>query len=123
MATKLELTKIFLKQLGLDNSADDFTIKSRMKDWWVSPYSPIGFRLTLEGNSFLKDVLQLAHYEFKIKEDNVKSLKQFLQMNKYLTAPYYLKGQNTIIFYGETDATMIGLYGGDLAQYLENFTR
>ena len=123
MTTKLELTRLFLEQSGLVGSPDDFVVKAYLKDWWTTPHSPIGFRLTPEGNRFLKDVLQLQHYQFKIKENNVKSLKLFLQMNKYLTAPYYLKGQNTIIFYGETDATMIGLYGGDLAQYLENFTR
>lgn len=123
MATKLEMTKLFLKQSSLAISPDDFVIKAYLKAWWISPYSPIGFRLTLEGNRFLQDKLKLQHYQFKIKENNVKSLRLYLQMNKFLTSPYYLKGQHTIILYGETDATMMGLYNGDLVQYLENFTR
>lgn len=123
MTTKLGLTRLFLEQSGLAGSPDDFVVKAYMKDWWTTPYSPIGFRLTPEGNRFLSDVLQLQHYQFKIKENNTKSLKLFLQMNKYIISPYYLKGQSTIIFYGETDATMMGLYAGDLATYLENFTR
>lgn len=123
MTSKLELTRLFLEQSGIVSSLDEFIVKEHLTGWWITPHSPIGFRLTLEGNRFLKDVLHLQYYQFKIKENNVKSLKLFLQMNKYISSPFYLKGQDTIVFYGETDAIMIGLYNGDLSQYFENFSR
>ena len=50
------------------------------------------------------------------------NLKIMLQMNKYLTSPFYVYN-NTIVCYGETDAVMMGLYQGDLQQYLTNFER
>lgn len=118
---KRELTKLFLEQIGADVS--DASIRSFMSVWWFTPRSPIGLRLSTDGNRFLSEVLKLDKYSFTIKEDTVKSLRLFLQMNKYLSSPYYLKGNNTIIFYGEQDAIMMGLMGGDIAQYLTNFSR
>ena len=121
METKSSLTKLFLTEAGLGTS--EAIVKTYLKLWWVSPYSPIGFRLSNDGNKFLSQTLKLQKYSYTIKEDNIKSLKLYLRMNKYIAAPYYLQGNNTIIFYGETDAVMMGMYGGDIAQYLENFTR
>lgn len=121
MNTKASLTELFLKEAGI--SATEEIVREYMKLWWVSPFSPIGFRLSTEGNRFLSQVLKLQKYSYQIKEDNVKSLKLYLRMNKYLISPYYLQGSSTIVLYGETDAVMMGLYAGDLQQYLENFTR
>lgn len=118
---KRELTRLFLEQVGTD--ASEASVKSFLTLWWFTPYSQIGLRLTLEGHRFLSDQLKLTKYTFKIKEDTTKTLKMFLQMNKYLSSPYYLQGQNTIIIYGEQDAVMLGIMNGDLQQYLENFTR
>jgi len=122
MPTKKELTTLFLNQSG-QTDVTNFVLKHYMKEWWVAPYSPIGLRLSTAGNTFLKKVLKLTSYTFTIPEDTTKSLKLFLQMNKNLTAPYYLSGQNTIITYGESDAVMLSLYCGDIGSYMNNFTR
>jgi len=123
---KKDFTKLFLEQAGFDTSPG--SIKAYTKEWWVTPYSPIGLRLTLSGSSFLNTVLKLAHYTFDVKENYKDSLKLMLLMNKHLSSPFYFSsrltaGPRTITFYGETDASMIGLMGGDLALYLENFAK
>jgi len=120
-ATKKELTELFLKEANFPVTPE--TIKTYMHVWWMTPYSPIGLRLTSDGNKFLSSTLKLTKYTYTIKEDNVKSLRLYLRMNKHLTSPYYLQGADTIILYGETDACMMGMYGGDIATYLNNFTR
>lgn len=122
MPTKKELTILFLEQAGQAN-VTKFVLKEYMKEWWTAPHSPIGLRLTPAGNSFLKKELKLSFYSFTIPDNTTKSLKLFLQLNKNLTAPYYLSGQNTIITYGESDAVMLSLYCGDIATYMNNFSR
>lgn len=121
METKASLTKLFLDEAGMDTSEN--TVKEYLKLWWISPFSPIGFRLSIAGNKFLSQELKLKKYSFAIKEDTTKSLKLYLRMNKFLSAPYYLQGNNTIIFYGEKDAIQAALMGGDIAQWMENYTR
>jgi hypothetical protein len=120
--TKLELTKLFLKDAGIVDPTDAI-IRDYLLKWWATPLSPIGLRLSTEGNKFLKQELKLAHYSYEIKEDTTKTLKLYLQLNKRIGSPYYLQGNNTIILYGETDASMIALMGGDIATYMDNFSR
>jgi len=117
---KKSLTKLFLEQTGGDTS--DKSIKECLVTWWVAPFSPIGLRLTPAGSKFLDKIVGLQKYKFKIKEDCPKTLKIMVQMNKYLQSPFYLYN-DTIVCYGETDAVMMGLYQGDLQQYLTNFER
>jgi hypothetical protein len=121
MLTKRQLTELFLKEAGFSSS--EVSVKEWMKIVWTTPHSPIGFRLTSKGHAFLSSTLKLQSYTYKIKPGTVKSLKLFLQMNKYLEFPFYLKGEDSITLYGEVDATMLGLMSGDIASYLENFTR
>jgi hypothetical protein len=118
---KKQFTKLFLEQAGLDASED--SIKEHLVQWWMFPFSPVGLRLTREGSTFLYSDLKLQNYKYKIKPDTVKSLKLYLRMNKFLSSPFYLQANDTIIFYGESDAIMMGMMSGDIAQYLENFTR
>jgi hypothetical protein len=118
---KKQFTKLFLEQAGMDASED--SVKEHLVQWWMFPFSPIGLRLTKEGSTFLYSDLKLQNYKYKIKADTVKTLRLYLRMNKYLSSPFYLQTNDTIIFYGETDAVMMGIMGGDIAQYLENFTR
>jgi hypothetical protein len=122
---KRSLTKLFLEQAGLE--ASDQSIKSYMPIWWVTPYSPIGFRLTSHGSGFLSQTLKLQKYTYQIKKDFQKNLKVMLQMNKHLAGPFYMpydqNGNTTITVYGEQDAFMMSMMGGDLQQYLDNFTR
>jgi len=117
---KKELTKLFLEESGNDASAE--SIKKHMLIWWVAPFSPIGLRLTHDGADFLNRSVKLQKYKFELKEDRPRNLKIMLQMNKYFASPFYINN-NTITVYGETEAVMMGLYGGDIATYLNNFER
>lgn len=118
--SKLELTKLFLAEAGIAECP--VVLRMYMRKWWVTPHSPIGLRLTHEGHKFLSTVLKLNCYSYKIV-NTPKSMRVTLRLNKYLTAPYYLSGPDTIVLYGELDASMLGLMGGELGMYLENFTR
>lgn len=118
--TKLELTKLFLAEAHIP--VDREHIQLYMRKFWVTPYSPVGLRLTFEGHKFLSTILKLNCYSYKIV-NTPKSMRLTLRLNKYLSAPFYLSGQDTIILYGEMDSSMLGLMGGNLGQYLENFTR
>jgi len=117
---KKSLTKLFLEEAKEDSS--DKSIKEHLLLWWVAPFSPIGLRLTHEGADFLNRSVKLQKYKFELKEDRPRNLKIMLQMNKYMSSPFYINS-NTITVYGETDACMMGLYGGDIALYLGNFER
>jgi len=123
---KRQFTKLFLEQAGLD--ASERSVNANKLLMWATPYSPIGLQLTYFGHTFLKSQLKLQQYTFTIKEDFQRNLKVILQMNKYLTGPFYLPRYEdaktrTIIMYGEQDAFMMGMMSGDLAQYLDNYTR
>jgi len=115
---KLELTRLFLDQASLPS--DPKSTKQYRLLWWVAPFSPYGLKLTTEGHVFLDNVLKLEKYSCSIKAGTPNTLKIMSQMNKYLSSPFYIRG-NTIFFYGETDAIMLALHAGDIAQYLENF--
>jgi len=117
---KRELTKLFLEKAGLDTSPE--YVKTRLLEWWVAPLSPRGLHLSKAGVEFVDEVLQLEKYTYVIKKDCPRTLQTISRMNKFLSAPFYWKGQKLIV-YGETDAVMLGIMGGDLQQYLENFTR
>ncbi len=119
--TKLEFTKLFLIEAGLDSSNQSIKLYVRML--WYTPFSPIGFRLTREGSDFLSNVVKLTPYAFTVsKSEDSKKAKYSIWLSKYLTGPFYLSGK-TIICYGETDAMMIGLHAGDLYRYLEDSNR
>lgn len=118
--TKTELTELLMSEANIPLTPE--LVKSTMQMLWFTPYSRIGLRLSSSGHDFLSNTLKLTHYTYKIV-NTPDSLKVLLQMNKYLTSPFYIKGASTIVMYGETDASMIALMGGDLGKYLENFTK
>ena len=118
---KRQITKLFLDLAGLDSSP--IGIKLAMREWWFMPFSPTSLRLTCNGSNFLHVVLDLECYTFTLKKDLPKSLKITTLMNKHLSSPFYLDSKQQITLYGEQDAVMMGLYCGDINQYVENFAR
>ncbi len=48
------------------------------------------------------------------------SNRMLLQLDRLMTAPYYISGRKQIQLFGEADAIMLQLHGSNLAQYLEN---
>ena len=118
---KKEYTKLFLEQAGF--STTEQAIKEHLRMWWYTPYSPNSLRLTSKGSKFLTQILRLDNYKYDLKEGTKLTGHLTIQMSKHLSAPFYLPDRNTIVFYGQTDATMLALMAGDLASYLENFSR
>jgi len=121
---KRELTKLFLNNAGLDSSTE--SIHHALHEWWHTPLSPVGLRLTHTGAVFLKKTLNLSHYTCTIKKDYQHTLRLILSMNKHFASPFYFYeagGSKKIECFGETDATMLIMMDGDLQQYLENFER
>jgi hypothetical protein len=114
---KKDLTKVFLEQSNVDATPEAIKLFST---WWFTPHSPIGLRLSSEGHKYLTTILKLSCYTIKIQENTVKSFKLFLLMSKYLNYPYYLKGNDTIVVFGEEDGIMLALMSGDITSYLNN---
>ena len=117
---KREFTKLFLTDAGI--AVTESSLNLYHKTLWASPMSPIGLRLSSEGIDFLDRTLKIQKYTCEIKKDCPRTLKIMLQMNKYLTSPFYIKG-NKLVIYGEVDASMMALMSGDLELYLKNFER
>lgn len=119
--TKNELTILFLEHVGL--ATDPATVKEYLWAWWHNPISSTSLRLSATGEEFAKTTMGLTSYKYKLKKDLLNTAKVYLWLDKYLTVPYFLPNRGNIVFYGEKDAIMLAMHGGDLAQYLENFTK
>lgn len=121
MLSKLELTKLFLKEANIECTQD--TIKLWLWKWWYNPISLTSYRLTKDGHYFLKDTLKLANYRLKLTCDIKSTTKNFLLLDKHLTSPFFIENKSTIVFYGEKDSIMVVLNGYNLQQYLEAFEK
>jgi hypothetical protein len=121
---KRELTKLFLTQAGNTPTKDSVT--QALMHWWTAPYSTRGFQLTFKGFCFLKDTLQLTNYAYRVKDDFEVTMPHILLLSKHIQHPFFLLHNSTgttLTLFGESDAAMMGLYSGDLKQYLLNFSR
>ena len=118
---KKEFTKLFLTTAGMDCSPE--SQRDYLKKWWASPFSHSGLRLSYAGVVFLEFVLKLKQYRVDVNADYKETLKFVLTMNKNFSSPFYYyeaAGKKTLVCFGESDASMIILMGGDLATYLTN---
>jgi hypothetical protein len=121
---KRELTKLFLTQAGNTPTKDSVT--QALMHWWIAPYATRGFQLTFKGFTFLTETLQLKHYMYRIKDDFELTMPHVLLLSKHIEHPFFLlrnSSGTTLTLFGESDAAMMGLYSGDLKQYLLNFSR
>ncbi len=59
----------------------------------------------------------LPIYHFKLPTINNQ---QLLQLDRLITSPYFIRSRHMLELFGEEDAIMLTLHGGDLAQYLQN---
>lgn len=85
---------------------------------WQNPLNPDSLRLTSQAYSVLTKYESNQTYPFKLEV--AMSNKMLLQLDKLMTAPYYIGSRKQIQLFGEADAIMLQLHGGNLAQYLEN---
>lgn len=57
---------------------------------------------------------------FKFKTTEKYRPKTFVQLERFVTSPYYLLNAQTIVLFGESEAMMMALHGNNLQQYLDN---
>jgi hypothetical protein len=88
------------------------------KQIWQNPTNPDSLRLTTEAYSVLTKYENQTTYPFKFKESMTN--RMLLQLDRLMTAPYYIGSRKQIQLLGEADAIMLSLHGNDLARYLDN---
>jgi len=119
---KRELTEFFINLSGGDLSKKN--VDAKMLEWWIAPFSPRGFQLSFKGFYHLSVELDFTKYEFTLQSDFDITPSIIILMSKHIKYPFYIPNNlATITLFGSEDATMIGLYNGDLKRYLENYTR
>ena len=87
------------------------------KTWWFNPVNPDSLRLTKMAYRMLT---QAKVPVFKFKTTEKYRPKTFVQLERFVTSPYYLLNSQTIVLFGESEAMMMALHGNNLQQYLDN---
>lgn len=116
---KPTLTSIFMKEVGLGD--DPAKQKLYLWTWWANPQSKTSLRLSPAGFKFLTDVLNLESYSYS-PPPFYNTIKISLQLDKYMSVPFYMPKTKNITLFGERDAIMLTLMDGDLVNYLENLS-
>ena len=88
--------------------------------WWQNPTNQHSLRLTKSGYEWTKKHSKIHYNEVRLSHHLVA--KHFLQLERLLKSPYYIKGKS-ICLVSESDAIMLQLHAGNLAQYLDNLER
>ena len=109
-----QLTKIFCEQAGYATGI----VTDMQKHWWRNPTDDKSLRLSLAGLQFVKAVLKLESYDFKLTEELTNS--NLLQLERQFKGMYYLLKREKIIVFEEEEALMLTLYSGNLRAYLDS---
>lgn len=121
MRDKKTLTQELVKRLP---EQDQISTDAAIKSWWFNFRNAGGMRLTSQGYHAFRALLELAYYEFEIKDPLQFTQRMILSMDRKLQTPYYIlavKGiPKKIIFFGSQEALMTNLYG-DLKKFLDNY--
>jgi hypothetical protein len=48
--------------------------------------------------------------------------QHLLWLDRLIASPYYIRSRHMLELFGEDDAIMLSLHGGNLSQYLENLS-
>lgn len=88
---------------------------------WHNPTNPDSLRLTTEAYGILTKYECRTCYTFKFNSSMTNHM--FLQLDRLMTAPYYIRSRHFLELFGETDAIMLNLHANDLAQYLNNLAK
>ena len=86
--------------------------------WWFNPINHNSMRLTSTGYLWTTRHSQWPYHEVKLSHKI--GTKHLLQLERLLQEPYYIRNLTHLIVASETDAVMLQLHAGDLAQYLDN---
>jgi len=83
-----------------------------------NPVNHWSMRLTQAGFYYLKNVLEIESYEFKLSK-KITPLA-LVQLEKYIQYPYFIHNLKKIHVFDESTAIMLSLHGNDLETYLSN---
>ena len=86
--------------------------------WWFNPTNHNSMRLTKTGYVWTTKHSQWPYHEVKLSHKI--GTKHLLQLERLLREPYYIRDLTHLVVSSETDAVMLQLHAGDLAQYLDN---
>jgi hypothetical protein len=86
--------------------------------WWYNPTNRNGLRLTSIGYKWINKHTDLKFYIVNLQNKIVG--RQYLQLERLLSAPYFISKSDQIGVHSETDAVMLQLHAGDLVTYLNN---
>ena len=121
MRDKLALTRELVAQLPED---DRIGVNDARRSWWFNFRANGGMRLTGQGYHAFRILLDLAYYEFEIRDPMMFNQRMILSMDRKLQTPYYIsavKGiPKKVVFFGSKEAVMTNLYG-DLKKFLDNY--
>lgn len=105
---RLHLTQNLIKTLDLDLDPDTV-----LAEWWWDPRPTGGLRLTDSGFTTLVKLIDLAHWQFTIK-DSMLTPRNLLALDRFMTCPYFLqrqRRQHCLILFGNKESMMASLYG------------
>lgn len=85
---------------------------------WHNPTNPDSLRLTTEAYGILVKYECKPCYSFKLNTKMTNLM--LLQLDRLMTAPYYIRSRHFLELFGESDAIMLNLHANDLARYLNN---
>ena len=122
MRDKLTLTQQLVENLSTDSAV---SVATAMRTWWFNRRKTGGMRLTGPGYAVFTEQLDLARYEWPIRDPHGLTQRRLLDLDRKLHMPYYIhavKGiPKTIVFFGSKEAVMLNLYG-DLNRFLDMLT-
>ncbi len=90
----------------------------RPRQIWHNPTNPDSLRLTAEAYGVLVKYEGKTVYLFKLNTQMTNHM--LLQLDRLMTAPYYIRSRHFLELFGEADAIMLNLHANDLKQYLNN---
>ena len=86
--------------------------------WWQNPINATSLRLTSVGYKWFTTAAKLKAYPIELTEKILP--RQMLQLERYVKSPYFIKQLKMIYVFGDQDAVMLQLHGGNLVAYLDN---
>lgn len=89
--------------------------------WWYNPVNPRSLRLTSTGYKWIVKHVKLQFHTIDLQKKIVG--RQYLQLERLLSAPYIIVRADRIALHSEVDAVMLQLHAGDLNTYLDNLDR
>lgn len=86
--------------------------------WWQNPLNPNSLRLTALGHKWFNKFSKFDNHRAELTAQIMP--KQMIQLERLIKVPYYIQQLKVLYIYGEQDAVMLQLHGGDLNSYLDN---